>query len=129
MKESDTIHLRPGVSQLEEGCCEWNPNEANKLLILYGKIHIEPQPKTFGGKDHIVLVAPHEPILDQILIHPSLSSGLEDVKLEQVRVNNVGKYVNETGEEHELPDIVFEAVGELRVGQKIMIVDAEASNV
>lgn len=54
---------------------------------------------------------------------------LENANLEQVRVSSVGKYIDKSGEEHKLPDIVFEALQELRVGQKVIIEDDKASNI
>ncbi len=51
------------------------------------------------------------------------------MNLEQVRVSNVRKYIDTSREEHELPAMVFEALQELRIGQKVMIEDAEASNI
>ena len=59
----------------------------------------------------------------------SLPSRLENANLEQVRVSRVGKYINTSGEEHKLPDIVFEALQKLHVGQKVMIEDDKASNI
>ena len=54
---------------------------------------------------------------------------LENANLEQVRVSSVGKNIDTSGEEHKLPDIVFEALQELRVGQKVIIEDDKASNI
>ena len=48
----------------------------------------------------------------------------------EVKVNaSTGKYVDTCGKDHKLPNIVFEVLTGLRVGQKVMIVDAEASNI
>ena len=43
--------------------------------------------------------------------------------------SNVGTYIDTSGEEHKLLDIVFEALQELRVGQKVIIEDVKASNI
>jgi hypothetical protein len=41
MKGSNIIRLSPGVYQLEEGCFEWDTDEANTALISVGGIHTE----------------------------------------------------------------------------------------
>ena len=56
MKGSDIIYLRPGVFQLEKGCCEWkwDTDEATIAIISYGGIHAELVSKAFGEKDHVL---------------------------------------------------------------------------
>lgn len=54
MKGSDIICLRPGVFQLEEGCCEWDTDETNTALMSYGGIHTELKRKAFEEEDHIL---------------------------------------------------------------------------
>ena len=68
-------------------------------------------------------------VVPQILMDVSLPSGLDNANSEQVRVSNIRKYIDTSGEEHELPSIVFEALQKLRIGQKVMIEDVEASNI
>ena len=56
MKEYNIIRLRPGVFQLEKGCCEceWDSDGANTALISYYGIHTELEPKVFGEQDYVL---------------------------------------------------------------------------
>jgi hypothetical protein len=53
IKVSDIKFLRPGVFQLEEGCCEWDVSEAFKALIAFAGMHTELRTKTFRDEDYV----------------------------------------------------------------------------
>ena len=56
MKGYNIIRLRPGVFQLEKGCCEWewDSDGTNIALISYCGIHTELEPKVFGEQDNVL---------------------------------------------------------------------------
>ena len=70
-----------------------------------------------------------ETVGSQILMEVSLPLGLDNANLEQVGVSNVRKYIDTSGEENELPSIVFEALQKLHDGQKVVMEDVNASNI
>ena len=68
-------------------------------------------------------------ILSRILTCLSLSSNLKNANLKQVKISNVSTYIHVNEEEHNLSKIILEALQKLRVEQKVMIEDDNASNI
>ena len=50
---ADIIHLRPGVFQLEQGRGEWDTDEAEAVLLEFGRIPAECTANQFGGEDQV----------------------------------------------------------------------------
>jgi hypothetical protein len=59
----------------------------------------------------------------------SLPSGLEDVNLERTWVSDEGEYIDTSGNKQKLLNIVFENLVKMRVGEKVIIQDTEASRI
>lgn len=59
------------------------------------------------------------------MVDLSLPSSLEDERLVAISVAHDGSYIDDNGEQGSLPEAVFETIGVMKVGQKVLIQEEE----
>ncbi|MCJ1387866.1 hypothetical protein MMC18_000709 [Xylographa bjoerkii] len=104
--------------ELEAGDDNQKPDNEDIVVLLFGGIQTAFSSKPFAEDICTIVWGSTDRDL-------SLPSSLEDDKLVTISVAHNGSYIDDHGQQHSVPDAVFEAIGIMKLGQKVLIHERE----